>query len=103
MKKIFVCFIIVFCFISCNDDFTLVKTDLVGSGRLALKMNYENFPKENLIIKDSLKWNQLVEKMDSVGYTDSNYLATNYLNNVKPDFSSFTVIACFDVSRMHDG
>ena len=64
---------------------------------------YVNFPNENLIINDSLKWNRLVVQMDSVGYTDYNNLESGYLVNVKTDFSRFTVIACFDVSRMHNG
>lgn len=109
MKKIFFLFLFcVFCFISCNDNFTLVRADLIGSGRLSMDGlsiadQYINFPKENVIVNDSSKWNQLVEKIDSVGYTDSNYLASKYLNDVKIDFSSFTIIACFDVNRMHYG
>lgn len=61
----------------------IAKGNLMGNGR-------EQISKQMIVVSDSLGWNRLVAKMNSV-----NNVSTGFLEK-KIDFTQYTVLAIFD-------
>lgn len=57
----------------------------------------ENISKQNTVIKNSLDWNELMDKINSVNNVTERFSETNI------DFSSYTIIAVFDEIKMNGG
>lgn len=62
---------------------TIGQNNLYGSGR-------ENISKQNYIISNSISWNELLTKMNSVNNNSDGFTESNI------DFDNFMVIAVFD-------
>lgn len=85
--------------ISCDKDTfeetpltveNIYKGVLYGNGQ-------ENISKQNTVIKNSLDWNELMDKINSVNNVTERFSETNI------DFSSYTIIAVFDEIKMNGG
>ncbi|MGB8704383.1 MAG: protease complex subunit PrcB family protein [Gillisia sp.] len=63
---------------------TLIAKDILyGNGE-------EEIPEQNLVIRDSESWNELIKKMNSVNQVSDSFTQTDI------DFTKFTVLAVFD-------
>lgn len=92
-------FVLLIIVISCDKDTfeetpltieSIYKGVLYGNGQ-------ENISKQNTVIKNSLDWNELMDKINSVNNVTERFSETNI------DFSSYTIIAVFDEIKMNGG
>lgn len=94
MKKVILFLLVSILFISCNNDddsnpisLTLISdSNLHGNGQ-------EGITSQNMVITDSVTWNNLMASMDSVNVVSDQFTETII------DFNTYTIIAVFDEVR----
>ena len=83
--------------ISCgtNDDMlAVINPVLIGKGDLS---SSEGIPQQNMVISDTVAWNQLKSKMDSVNNVTGTFTETEI------DFSNYLILAAFSEVRPSSG
>ncbi len=81
-----------------NQNFNAISisTTLIGKGNL-FGNSAENIDKQNMVIRDTATWNQLLDKMNTANTVSNTFTETDI------DFDNFTVIAVFDAVQPNGG
>ena len=94
MKKTVVLIIVFMAFIGCKfnknqSENKNIKLTMIAKGNLH-GAGAEGIEKQNIVIKNTSDWNDLLEKMNSINKV------SNTFSETKIDFSKYMVIASFD-------
>lgn len=99
MKKPFIYLLFAVCFMNCTDMFhENVSSEFITSGSFSKSWD-EIILGKNYEIKDSVQWNQLIDKITTAESADSVFILTDHFKETDIDFTKFTVIAIFDRFR----